>query len=108
MRGRYYSYILTFLFTLGVSIFSGCGSDNIIPEDKFVEVYTDIILATDTSSENLPSKDDIIKNVLMKHSVTLEEYKSMVQYYNQETERWEKFFTKAAAYLEKKRKNAAK
>jgi hypothetical protein len=93
-----------FLFT------SGCHQNKIIDEEKFIEIYTDIIIARDTTSvkEISASNDSIIKNVLVKHNVTLQEYQATVDYYNQESERWEKFFSKAIKYLDEKRKNVSK
>lgn len=96
--------ILTFIFFLS----SGCEQNKVIEEGKFIEIYTDIIIAKDTTSGNSQSKDAVIKNILAKYKVTLDDYKNTVQYYNQDSERWEKFFAKAIAYLEETRKDSAK
>lgn len=105
---RFYSHstIVLLLFLLFIS--NGCNQNRIIEEEKFIEVYTDIIIASDTASEAINSKDQVLKKVLSKYGISLEDYKRTIQYYNQESQQWEKFFTKAAAYLEKKRKNSPK
>lgn len=86
----------------------GCNQNKIIEEEKFIEIYANIIIDKDTTSWTEKSEDGVIKRVLAKHNVTLDDYKTTVQYLNQDSERWEKFFSKAIAYLEQKKKNAAK
>ena len=86
----------------------GCDRNKIIEEEKFIKIYTDIIIASDTTSGASQLKDAVISKVLSRHNVTLDEYKSTIQYYNQDSEKWEKFFAKAIANLEEKRKNSVK
>lgn len=102
--------IVTTFLILPLFITSGCNHTKTIDEKKFIEIYTDIIIAKDTTSikEISASDNSIIKDVLEHHNVTIEEYKVTVDYYNQESERWEKFFSKAIKYLEEKRKDASK
>jgi len=98
--------IIIIVCTLFLSI--GCERNKIIEEEKFVKIYTDIIIANDTISNTSQLEDAVIKSVLSKHNVTLDDYKSTIQYYNQDSERWEKFFAKAVSNLEKKKKGSAK
>jgi hypothetical protein len=86
----------------------GCNQNKIIEEEKFIKIYTDIIIANDTTSGISQLKDAVIKKVLSKYSVSLDDYKATIQYYNQDSERWEKFFAKALANLEEKRKVSVK
>ena len=86
----------------------GCNQNKIIEEEKFIKIYTDLIIAKDTTSGTSQSKDAVIKDVLAKYNEKLDDYKTTVQYYNQDSERWEKFFAKAIANLEEKRKDSAK
>lgn len=103
----YFSVEITFLaFIFFLS--TDCDQNKIIEEEKFVKIYTDIIVAEDTTSASSKSKDDIIKEVLSKHNETITDYKITIQFYNQESERWEKFFSKAIAYLEAKRQKVVK
>lgn len=101
------SFLITFL-TLIFFLSIDCNQNKIIDEEKFVKIYADIIIANDTISGASHSADTVLQRVLLKHNVTLEQYEATVQYYNQDSERWEKFFSKAIAYLEQKKKNAAK
>jgi hypothetical protein len=102
------SYFMRIFLAVVIYMSYGCNRIKIIEEEKFIEIYTDIIIAKDTVSETKQSKDAIIKSVLAKHNVTPDAYKITIQYYNQDSERWEKFFSQAITYLEKKRENSAK
>jgi len=102
-----YSFITTIL-NASILFSYGCNQNKIIDEEKFIKIYTDIIIAADTASDKTHSKDEIRNSVFTKHKVTLNDYKSTLQYYNQNSERWEKFFSKAITYLEEKRRKAAK
>ena len=103
----YSSFKIAFIAFI-LFLLPSCNQNKIIEEEKFIEIYTDIIIAKDTTSVTTQSKDAVIKSVLAKHNVTLDAYKTTVQYYNQDSERWEKFFAQAITYLEKKRENSAK
>ena len=109
MIRKIFSYcFITTLINFSILFSPGCNQNKIIDEEKFIQVYTDIIFASDTISEKSLSKDEIINRVLANHKVTLDDYKSTVQYYNQQSERWEKFFSKAITYLDEKRRKAEK
>ena len=102
------SNFLIFILTILLFLLPVCNQNNIIEEEKFIEIYTDIIIAKDTTSVTTQSKDAVIKSVLAKHNVTLDTYKTTVEYYNQDSERWEKFFAQTITYLEKKRQDSVK
>ena len=83
---------------------SGCDQSEVIEEEKFIRVYTDVIIAIDTTSLTAESTNSLLIRILKKHNTTLDNYKSTLEFYNQDSERWEKFFAKAIARLEEKRK----
>ncbi len=105
---HFYYPTIGLLIACTLLVSNGCNQSTIIEEEKFIEVYTDMIIASDTVSEAINPKDEVLKKVLNKYGITLEDYKRTIQYYNQESQRWEKFFTKAIAYLEQKRKDSTK
>jgi hypothetical protein len=84
----------------------GCEENKVIDEEKFINIYTDIIIARDTTSlsSNQESENVIINAVLKKWGATPEDYQETIKYYNQESSRWEDFFSKAIKHLEEKRK----
>jgi hypothetical protein len=109
MQAKFHStYFKIVILSFLLFLLSGCDTNKIIEEEKFIEIYTDIIIAKDTVSETTMSKNALIKSILVKYNVTFDEYKTTVEYYNEDSERWEKFFAQAITYLEKKRKDSAK
>ncbi len=102
-------YVSVFQFTFFLSLLLiGCNQNKVLDEEKFIKVYTDIIIATDTAFINSKSNEKIINQVLIRNDVTIGDYKMTIQHYNQDPEKWEQFFSKAIAYLELKRKNSLK
>jgi hypothetical protein len=99
-----------FLFPVMLLFFSSCENKDIIPEDTFVKVYADFLIAQDTSF--IDSKDTTYREtesfkqmIFRKHNVTSKQYEITLKYYNQNAELWEEFFEKAIAYVENQKKN---
>lgn len=80
-----------------VFLFIACDKEPPISEEKFVEIYSSILIMRDTS--NL-TNNQIKDSVLTRFSVSSEEYDSMVNFYNAEPERWNLFFEKAEAFID--------
>ena len=92
---------MRFLFKLSLIalVFVVAGCSGRIKEDKFVLVYTDLIIAQDTLGNNFnlnKAKDKIFK----RYNVSAKEYDATLNYYHQDPKQWEQFFTKAIAHLE--------
>lgn len=100
--GKYRLLIPFFLF---VCLFLFACQEKVIDEDRFVKLYSDLILSNETISGSSLSPDTVLQRTLTKYSVSLDEYKQTLEYYNEDSERWEKFFTKAVTYLEEKKKS---
>ena len=81
LKFLFYLYPLFLIF-----IFFSCSDGKIIPEEKFVNVYTDLVIAQDTSKVK---NHDII---FRKYNITVDEYEKTIEYYNEKPERWIKFF----------------
>ena len=79
----------------------GCNKENTIPEDEFIKVYVDILVAQDTLQNKSIPPDSIRAIVLGKNNIPDSVYKQTIDYYNSSEERWEKFFDKAIKYVEK-------
>ncbi len=82
-----------------VFIFS-CSKDDIIPEDKFIKIYIDILVAQDTLTDNSISNDSLKTLVLQKHNVTDSLFTKTIEYYNYNPDKWEKFFEDAIKQVE--------
>lgn len=83
---------------------TGCGNKKIINEDKFVKIYTELIIAKDTSSSVPSGKNVLLKKVLSRFNVSEEQYKETIDYYNRDPEKWRKFFRKAISYADSLKK----
>lgn len=79
---------------------SNCSNNEVIEEDKFIKIYTDIIIAQD-SIENDPEKLDSLRSeVFKKYNIDQIQYEKTIEYYNEDPERWKSFFEKTIAYIE--------
>jgi hypothetical protein len=107
IRNNQNAFIFSPILLLVLTLITGCNQNKIIDEDKFIVIYSDLIIAKDTTSSQLQSSDAILKKILARNKIELADYKATVDYYNQDSQRWESFFSKTIAYLEKKRKESA-
>ena len=90
---------ITIVFLLTVFIFS-CSKDDILPEDKFIKIYIDILVAQDTLSNNLISNDSLKTIILQKYNVTDSVFTKTIEYYNYNPDKWENFFEDAIKQVE--------
>ncbi|NWF49222.1 MAG: DUF4296 domain-containing protein [Ignavibacteriaceae bacterium] len=88
-------------FVLFVVIFAAsCDKEEAIPEDEFVVVFTDLIIANDTADFNKTNRLEVKKAVLKKHNITEEQYKRTLDFYNKDPEKWKEFFDRAVTRAE--------
>lgn len=100
-----YKIFITYL--LFIILLSGCAKPSLIDEDKLVIIYTELVIAQDTTSQQGEDFSSIKQQILDKYEVTEGEYNETIEYYNEDPERWNEFFDKALARLEALRKAAA-
>lgn len=72
-----------------------------MPEDKFIKIYVDILVAQDTTGDKSITKDSLKTIVLQKYEVKDSIYSKTIDYYNTNPEKWEKFFDRAIKEVEK-------
>ncbi len=82
-------YILPLIFLLFT--IAGCSNDRILDENKFVKVYTDLVIAHDTIPEKTVSFDSVKQTIFNKYGITAGQYDSTVIYYNKNVNRWQNF-----------------
>ena len=95
------------LVSYGV-LFSACQNQNRINEDKFVKIYTDMVIAQDSiidrktpdSLQVVNPRTNARNEILKRYNVSLDQYQSTVDYYNQDPERWQTFFDKVIAEVD--------
>ena len=90
---------ITIIFLLTVIIIS-CSKEDILPEDKFIKIYIDILIAQDTLTDNSISNDSIKALILQKYNVTDSIYTKTIEYYNYNPDKWENFFEDAIKEVE--------
>jgi hypothetical protein len=94
-----------FLLLLFLLAFAGCSGR--INEDKFILVYSDLVIAQDTLKTN-NNLNSIKSTVFRKYNVTEKEYAVTLNYYNSDPRKWEAFFNKAISRLEDLRSKKGK
>ena len=87
-----------------VFIFS-CSEEDILPDDKFRNIYIDILVAQDTLTDPLISADSLKTLTLKKYNVTDSIYSKTIDYYNNNPDKWEIFFEDAIKQVEKLKAN---
>ena len=90
---------ITIIFLMTVFIFS-CSKDDILPEDKFIKIYIDILVAQDTLTDNSISNDSLKTLVLQKYDVADSVFTKTIEYYNYNPAKWENFFEEAIKQVE--------
>lgn len=83
-----------------IFLFSSCEDKSRIPEDTMVKIYTDLLIAQDTTFLTQPGIDSLMDAVFLKFNVDEAMYESTLDYYNEDSKRWEEFFDKVIAYIE--------
>jgi len=88
------------ILTLFFLLLSSCKDEKLIPEEKLIKVYVDLLIMQDTTTA-IPASIDSMKSIVFKrHNITSDEYEKKIAGYNTSPERWEKFFDKAITYAE--------
>jgi hypothetical protein len=78
--------------------FQSCKKSPVIDENKFIKIYAEMIFMQDTSSL---TQSEIKDSVLKKYKVKKNEYDQTIKFYNDDPERWQKFFDSTIVYIEK-------
>lgn len=95
---KFISQIFLSLFIL-IIIFSGCSQDKTINEDKFVKIYTDLVIAQDTIP-NISSFNKAKNKIFERYNISSNDYENTIEYYNNDSERWKVFFAKVTAHID--------
>lgn len=99
LKFKQIKYLIATVILILVCI--SCSEKEILPEDKFIEIYVDLLVTQDTLSGESVSIDSVKNVILNKYNTSDSVYRNTVDYYNESTERWEEFFSKALKYVEK-------
>ena len=83
------------------SLIQGCSKTKVLDEDKFMNIYVDLVVAQDTSNAPIAKFDSVRAIVFKREGIKKEEYDATINYYNSKPERWQKFFMKTTQYVDK-------
>ena len=107
--GYWKFFITKFTLPLVILVFlSACEKGPAIPEDQFIKVYVDLLILQDTTGTNTSAFDSLKTVVFKNHGISAKEYDATINYYNSNPKKWEEFFNKAIAYVEKLKSEAKK
>ena len=82
-----------------------CSEEDILPEEKLIKIYVDILIAQDTTSDKSISTDSLKVIVLNNHDVPDSLYLKAIEHYKSSPAKWEAFFDNAIKYVEELRAN---
>ena len=106
LKIKYQTFLYLLVFTALFHV--ACEKKVPIPEEKFIEVYVDLLIVQDTTRTDSLSLDSLKSFVFEKHGISGEEYNKNIYYYNSEPKRWEEFFNMAISYVEERKKESEK
>lgn len=95
---RYGSTNLVFFLLITLIGFQSCKKISAIDEKKFIKIYAEMIFMQDTTSL---SQTMIKQKVLKKFKINESDYDATIEYYNDDPEKWQKFFDSTIVYIEK-------
>lgn len=87
---------------------AACSDHGVIEEEKFALIYTDLLVAQDSLGADTLSTSRILAGLYEKYDITAESYRYTVESYNAKPERWNLFFEKVYAELERRRNELLK
>ncbi|MBK7630432.1 MAG: DUF4296 domain-containing protein [Ignavibacteriales bacterium] len=94
---KYGSIIFIFFLLIISTVLQSCKKSSPIDEKKFIKIYVDMIFMQDTSSL---AQTIIKQKVLEKFTVNEKDYDATISYYNNDPEKWQKFFDSTIVYIE--------
>ena len=96
--------LLLILIAAILFIFFSLNKNKIIPENKFVSIYCELLIAQDTIGNNSNKIKNYKEELLKKYSISEKDYNSTLNYYSESSKNWESFFDKVIKRLEEKKK----
>ena len=99
-------YSIIFLFI--IILLPACENKSEISEDTLVKIYTDVVIAQDTSDADSLDFTEVNQAVFNRYNVTAEDYRKSIMLLNEDAERWQEFFDKVIKYAENLKRDAEK
>lgn len=101
MKFTGYSRIIFLLYLSGtILFFTGCNDR--IPQEKFKEVYKDLLIGQDSLGRDPEAVIKIKDGLYKKHNITKDQFDQTVQYYKDNPKEWEYLYNTMIKELEGK------
>lgn len=81
-------------------LFLSCEEKSPIAEDKFIQIYANLVSAPDSVSVDSLMFSEYKQKVFSDFGYSEKEYEQTVKFYNQTPEKWDEFFKKVIKYIE--------
>lgn len=81
-------------------MFLSCEEKSPVPEDKFIQIYANLISAPDSVSVDSLMFSEYKQKVFSAYGYSEKDYEKTVQFYNRTPEKWDEFFKKVIKYIE--------
>lgn len=81
-------------------MFLSCEEKSPIPEDKFIQIYANLVSAPDSVSVDSLMFSEYKQKVFSDFGYSEEDYEQTVQFYNRTPEKWDEFFKKVIKHIE--------
>jgi hypothetical protein len=104
------NFLFLFFIISSVILFHSCSYEGPVEQEKMILIYTEMLLAQDSSDSASSFKsggrgkgalpDSVKSAIFLKYKVSPAEYEETIAYYNEDQERWENFFKKTIDYLD--------
>lgn len=65
---------------------------NTIPEEKFRDLYIDLLVAQDSIGNDLKSTNTILRRLFREYEIDSVQYSKTVSLYSEDIEKWDRFF----------------
>ncbi|MCC6549837.1 MAG: DUF4296 domain-containing protein [Ignavibacteriaceae bacterium] len=89
-----------------VFLLTGCSKEKPLDQEKFIEVYYDILVLQESRGMEFSAMQKIREEIYKKHGITHAQYEATIAYLSKDTKRWEEFFDAMIAYVRVKEKAA--
>lgn len=106
-------FLFNLVLTAGIFFYT-CSGKKPVSQEKMIRIYTDMILAQDSLNikASTPGRDALPdsakQQIFSRHNVSSADYEKTINYYNENPEYWESFFTRTTIHLDSLKRASAR
>jgi major membrane immunogen (membrane-anchored lipoprotein) len=95
------------LFLITIILITSCNSSDIIEEETFVQIYSELLISKEKYKGNAKSFITDRARIFKAYNVDRTQVDATLEYYNSDPQRWKVFFEKVVKKLENIQLNAS-